>query len=277
MRLLDRVEVRALDVLDEGQLELIAIGELADDRRDPLEAGQLGGPDATFAGDELIAVEDLGHEDRLEHAVVRMLSASASRLACSTSRRGWYGLTRIVAQGISWAPVGVSSRVGISAERPRPRAGPAARALTGRLPAAPRDRRGHHRHAVLGPCASSTPAAGSPAAGSPARSRARNSRAKALYARRPSIPPRTARSAARGSGPRRGGRCAGSPCRRPPVPGGDEPRSRTSAERFVRASNIVSSTPLIARRGFRWSRTRWIGADQLAPDPRARSTRTGSE
>ena len=42
-RLLDRVEVGALDVLDEGELELVAVGELADERRDPLEAGQRRG------------------------------------------------------------------------------------------------------------------------------------------------------------------------------------------------------------------------------------------
>ena len=34
-------EILALEVLDEGQLELLAVGELADDGRDPLEAGQL--------------------------------------------------------------------------------------------------------------------------------------------------------------------------------------------------------------------------------------------
>ena len=54
---LERVEVVALEVLDERQLELVAIGELADDRRDPLEAGRLGGAKTALAGDELVAVE----------------------------------------------------------------------------------------------------------------------------------------------------------------------------------------------------------------------------
>ena len=38
----------------------------------------------------------------------------------------------------------------------------------------------------------------------------------------------------------------------------------TSADRFVRVSNIVSRTPLIASSGLRWSRTRLIGGDELA-------------
>ena len=41
VRRLDRVEVLALEVLDERELELVAVGELADDRRDALEAGRV--------------------------------------------------------------------------------------------------------------------------------------------------------------------------------------------------------------------------------------------
>ena len=69
-RLLDRVEVRALDVLDERDLELVAVRELADERGDVVEARQAGGPHAALAGDELVAVERLGDEHRLEHAVL---------------------------------------------------------------------------------------------------------------------------------------------------------------------------------------------------------------
>ena len=71
---LDRVEVRALEVLDERELELVAIGELADDGRDALEAGGLGGAQPALAGDELVAVDGLGDEDRLEHAVLARCS-----------------------------------------------------------------------------------------------------------------------------------------------------------------------------------------------------------
>ena len=69
-RLVDRVEVRALDVLDERDLELVAVRELADERGDALEAREAGGAHAALAGDELVAVEGLGDEDRLEHAVL---------------------------------------------------------------------------------------------------------------------------------------------------------------------------------------------------------------
>ena len=66
-----RVEVLALEVLDERELELIAIGELADDGRDAIEAGGLCRAQPPLAGDELVAVDRLGDEDRLEDAVLR--------------------------------------------------------------------------------------------------------------------------------------------------------------------------------------------------------------
>jgi hypothetical protein len=39
-RLLHRVEIRPLDVLDQGKLELVPVRELANDGGDPLEPGQ---------------------------------------------------------------------------------------------------------------------------------------------------------------------------------------------------------------------------------------------
>ena len=36
---LDRIEILALEVLDEGELELVAVGQLPDDRRDPVQPG----------------------------------------------------------------------------------------------------------------------------------------------------------------------------------------------------------------------------------------------
>ncbi len=67
---LDRVEILALEVLDQRELELVAVGELADDGRDALEPGRWRGPQPALAGDELVAVDRLGHEDRLEDAVL---------------------------------------------------------------------------------------------------------------------------------------------------------------------------------------------------------------
>jgi hypothetical protein len=66
---LDRVEVVALEVLDKGKLELLRIGQLANDCRDPLEPSRTRSPDSSLTGYELVSVEDLGHEDRLDHAV----------------------------------------------------------------------------------------------------------------------------------------------------------------------------------------------------------------
>ena len=68
---LDRVEVLSLQVLDERELELVAIRQLAHQRRDPVEAGGLRRTEPPLTGDELIAVDRLGHEDGLEDAVLR--------------------------------------------------------------------------------------------------------------------------------------------------------------------------------------------------------------
>ena len=92
LRRLERIEVLALEVLDEGELELVAVGELADDRRDAFEAGGLRGPEATLAGDELVAVDRLGHEDRLEDAVLGDARGQRSPGSSASNRlRGWCG------------------------------------------------------------------------------------------------------------------------------------------------------------------------------------------
>ena len=70
VRRLERIEVFALEVLDEREFELLAIGELADDGRDPVEAGGLGRAQPALTGDELVAVDRLGDQDRLEDAVL---------------------------------------------------------------------------------------------------------------------------------------------------------------------------------------------------------------
>jgi hypothetical protein len=79
---LDRVEILALHVLDERELELVAGGQLPDHRRHAFEPGQLGGTDAPLAGDELVAVQRLRHEDRLDDTVV----ADACREAVELGR-----------------------------------------------------------------------------------------------------------------------------------------------------------------------------------------------
>ena len=121
VRLLDRAEVRPLEVLDEGELELVAIRELADDRRDALEAGQLAGAESPFAGDELVAVEGLGHEDRLEHAVLADARGQALELGVVHALAG---LARVGADPVERDVAGAGAcwlRCGISDDRPRPR------------------------------------------------------------------------------------------------------------------------------------------------------------
>ena len=76
--LVDRVEIGALDVLDERELELVPIGELAHQGGDALEAGEASRADTSLPGDELVAVDGLGHEDGLEDAV--LADARAERL-----------------------------------------------------------------------------------------------------------------------------------------------------------------------------------------------------
>jgi hypothetical protein len=68
-RLVDRIEIRALDVLDERHLELVPVRELADERGDPLEAREARGTNAALAGDELVPVEGLGDEHGLQDAM----------------------------------------------------------------------------------------------------------------------------------------------------------------------------------------------------------------
>ena len=67
---LDRIEILALQVFDERDLELGLIVQLADHGRDALEAGRRGRPQASLARDEPIAIDRLGDEDRLQDAVL---------------------------------------------------------------------------------------------------------------------------------------------------------------------------------------------------------------
>ena len=69
LRCLQRIEILALKVLDQGELELVAVRELTHDRRDAIEARGLGRPEPALAGDKLITLDRLGHEDRLDDSV----------------------------------------------------------------------------------------------------------------------------------------------------------------------------------------------------------------
>ena len=58
VRLLDRVEIGALDVLDDGEFERLAIADVDDDDRDLVQAGALRRAPAPLAGDDLVGVGD---------------------------------------------------------------------------------------------------------------------------------------------------------------------------------------------------------------------------
>ncbi len=69
--LIQRRKVLALEVLDDGYLESRLVVDLLDESRDDLEFRSDRRPPAAFAGDELVAVADLGpDQDRLEDAVL---------------------------------------------------------------------------------------------------------------------------------------------------------------------------------------------------------------
>jgi hypothetical protein len=68
-RFVNRVEVLALDVLDEGHLQQLLVGDLADDDRNAQQPGNLCGAPAALAGDDLEALADAPDDDRLDDAV----------------------------------------------------------------------------------------------------------------------------------------------------------------------------------------------------------------
>ncbi len=73
MRLFQRVQVLALDVLDNGDLEGAVVVQHPHQGRDRAEPGPLGGTPAPLTGDDLILGGLAGrrpHQDRLQHALV---------------------------------------------------------------------------------------------------------------------------------------------------------------------------------------------------------------
>ena len=66
--LLDGIEILALEVLDDGDLHGLLVGDLADDGGDGGFAGALGGEPAALSGDELEASADGADGDGLDDA-----------------------------------------------------------------------------------------------------------------------------------------------------------------------------------------------------------------
>ena len=68
---IERRDVLALEVLDDGDLERGVVVDVLDQRRDRLKAGLLRGAPPALAGDQLVAVlAGRPDEDRLEDAVL---------------------------------------------------------------------------------------------------------------------------------------------------------------------------------------------------------------
>ena len=73
LRLFHRVEVFALHVLDDHDLERVSVADFDGDDRHLMQAGELRGAPAAFAGDDLVAVLRAlhrPHHDRLDHAML---------------------------------------------------------------------------------------------------------------------------------------------------------------------------------------------------------------
>ena len=69
-RLFQRIQVGALDVLDDCDFQRLAVGHLAHHHRHVMQLGQLGGPPAAFARHDLIAVgAQRAHQDGRQHAL----------------------------------------------------------------------------------------------------------------------------------------------------------------------------------------------------------------
>ena len=71
-RLFHRVEVRPLEILDQGQLQALfeaAAASWMDDDRDLGQARDLGRPKSAFAGDQLVSGETLPDQQRLQDTV----------------------------------------------------------------------------------------------------------------------------------------------------------------------------------------------------------------
>ena len=70
VRELDRVQVAALHVLDQRELEAVAIVDVGDHGGDRGETGRARGAPASLADEQLVAVADAAHHDGLQHTVL---------------------------------------------------------------------------------------------------------------------------------------------------------------------------------------------------------------
>ncbi len=92
-RLFHRVQIGALQVLDDGDFHRLLIGDLAQDCRHSLLAGQLRGAPAALAGNQLEAAASQGtNKDGLNYAVCRDGCGQLGELILIHGRAGLEGV-----------------------------------------------------------------------------------------------------------------------------------------------------------------------------------------
>ena len=89
----DRVEVLALEVLDDGNFERVAVVALADDGRNGRALQRRASAPAAFAGDELVSVVAAADDDRDQYAVLgdrglEFVEGGLRRRSCAAGM-GW--------------------------------------------------------------------------------------------------------------------------------------------------------------------------------------------
>ena len=145
VRLFDRIEVFALEILDERDGEQPVVGNIADDDRDFEQAGALRRAPAAFAGDDLVAARPtLRTSIGWMMPFVRIDWASSSRRPSSMVVRGWrgFGASKSISTSVGRAARYRVARgaSGMSALKPRPSGGTFLNHGDSFRPAAPRER-----------------------------------------------------------------------------------------------------------------------------------------
>src|SRR4029079_17488291 len=232
---LEWIKILSLQVLDERELELLAIGQLSDDRRDAFEPGRLRGAQPALAGDELVAVDGLGHEDRLQDTVL------ADALRERRELLGTEPLARLMWVGTD----------------PRDRDLERRRLIDGPL----RDQRRQSAAEALGALGSAGHEATRISSGASALSvkrpsRRRNSAAQAAYASAPVDSGEYREIGIPWLGASDSRTFRGITESKTRFPRWRRASPATSADSFVRPSNMVSTTPFSTSVGLRWSRMR---------------------
>jgi hypothetical protein len=108
--LLDRIEVTALDIFDDRQLQNRAVVKLTDDDGDLVQPGALGGSPAALAGDNLVVAEmaRVGPDhDRLDNAALANRGGELVQFGLGEIAAGlvWIGAQPLDWHGGRWASV----------------------------------------------------------------------------------------------------------------------------------------------------------------------------